>query len=175
MLKLRNIRPSNIHQRRIRIHNPMRYKRPHPEMIILRPRPLQRAPRKDNSPEILINSLEQRPRRRVVQPRSANVFIPSVPVYPDVLPRRAAAGTPERLDGEDIAFFHALGRACFDEGHLLIPVDVVAEDVVAGDAADGFDGERFAVELDFVALHYFLHYGAHVVHAGVDAGFLGDY
>ena len=100
------------------------------------------------------------------------MLIAPVAVNPDVLSGRASAGTAERFDGEDIAFLHALVGSRLDEGDLFVAVDVVAEDIVAGDAADGFDGDSLAVEFDFVALHHFLHYLAHMIHAGVDTSFL---
>lgn len=175
MLKLRDIRPRNINQRSILVNNPMRDKRPHTKMVILRPSPLKRAPRENNSPKILINRLEQRPSRSMVQTSSASILIASIPINSSILPSRPSTSAAESFNGEDITFFHALVGPRLDEGDLLVPVDFVAEDVVAGDAADGFDGEGLAVDLYFVALHYFLHYLAHVVHSGVDAGFLGDY
>lgn len=93
----------------------------------------------------------------MVQPSSASVLITPVAINASVLPSRPSAGATKSFNGEDITFFHALVGARLDEGDLLVAVDLVAEDVVPGDAADGFDGEGLAVELDLVALHYFLH------------------
>ena len=51
-------------------------------------------------------------------------------------------------------------------------MDLVTKDVVAGDVADRFDGDGFAVKFDFVALHDFLDSGTNMAYAGIDAGFL---
>ena len=51
-------------------------------------------------------------------------------------------------------------------------MDFVTQDVVACDVADGFYGEGFVVEGDFVAFYYFLDGGADVVDPRVDTSFL---
>jgi hypothetical protein len=82
------------------------------------------------------------------------------------------AGAAEGFNGEYITFFHALVRSCLDKGDLFVAVDLVAQDVMPGEAPKSFDRDRLALELDFVALHYFLDCLADVVDPGVDAGFL---
>lgn len=109
-----------------------------------------------------------------MQACSAHVLVATVSIYAYVVFENRFPCGAERFDGEDVAFLHALGSFRLDKGHLFVAMDLVAEDIVAGDVADCFDGYSFVVECYFVRLHYFLDGGADVVDAGVDAGFLGD-
>lgn len=175
MLKLRDIRARNIDQRPIGMNNPIRDKRAHAEMVLLHSNTLQVPPGKDQRPKILVNRLQQRPGGGVMKTRSAGMLVAPVAVDPDVVSEISFAGAAESFDGEDLAFFHALRGRRLDEGDLFGAVDLVAQDVVAGDVADRFDGDGLAVELDFVALHDFLDGRADVVDSGVDASFLGGW
>lgn len=172
MLELCDIRAGNIHQRSIRLHNPTRHERFHTKMVILHSHTLQIPSRKDQRPEILIDSLQQRLRRSMIQARSSDMLITSIAINTHIIPHISFASTAKGFDREDLAFLHALGGIGLDEGDLFATMDLVAEDVVAGDVADGFDGDGLVVEFDFVAFHYFLDGGADVGHSGVDAGFL---
>ena len=107
-----------------------------------------------------------------MQASRVGMLTASVAVDADVVSQIGFSCATERFDGEDVAFLHALVGLGLDEGDLLVTVDTVAEDVVAGDVADGFDGDCFAVEFDFVALHYFLDGFTDVVDSGVNACFL---
>lgn len=111
-----------------------------------------------------------------MQPRGTDMLVASVAVdtQSHVVPKVGATCGTEGLDGEDVAFFHALGGVGLDEGDLFVAVDLVAEDVVACEAADCADGNGFVVEGDFVAFHCFLDCGADVGDSGVGAGFLED-
>lgn len=123
----------------------MRDQRSHPKVIILRPSSLKRAPGKYYGPEIIVDSFEQRPSRSMVKPSSAGVLIAPVAINAGVFSGGASAGAAECFDGEDVTLFHALAGSRLDERHLLVAVDFVAEDVVAGDAADGFDWDSLSV------------------------------
>lgn len=151
MLKLGHIRTLDIHQRRIRLNHLVGNKRPHSKMIVLHPpgrQALQVPSCEHQSPEILVDGFEQGFGGRGCMNETAgstSVFVPPVtvhayPVAHVAFPRRA-----EGFDGEDVAFFHSLGRLRRDEGDLLGAVDAVAEDVVAGDVPDGFDGDGAVV------------------------------
>jgi hypothetical protein len=172
MLELRNIRPRYIHQRLVALHNTLLNQRLHPKVVVPDPKMFKIAPREYQRPEILINRLEQSFRRRHPHAGRVDILVAAVAVDAIILSDSTSASAAESLDSEHVAFFHALVRLRFDEGDLLVAVDFVAQDIVASQAADGFDGERFAFELDFVAFHCFLDYLADVVDAGVDAGFL---
>jgi len=172
MLKLRNVRPRDIDQRLVALHNTLLDERLHPQVVVLDSKVLEIAPGEDQRAEILVDGLEQGFRRGKTHAGRINALVAPVAVDAVVVSDAASAGAAEGLDGEHVAFFHALVGLRFDKGHLLVAVDFVAEDVVAGQAADGFDGDGFALELDFVAFHCFLDDAADVVDAGVDAGFL---
>lgn len=173
MFELYDIRAGNIDQRSIGLHNTIRNERFHAKMVILNSHTLKITSRKDQSSEILFNSLQQRFGRSMMQTSSSDMLIASIAIDTHIIPHVSFASAAKSFDGKDLAFFHALGGFGLDEGDLFAAVDLVAEDVVAGDVADCFDGDGFVVEFDFVAFHYFLDGGADVVHSGVDAGFLG--
>ncbi len=106
---------------------------------------------------------------------SAGMFIAPVTINSYIISEISFARAAERFDGEHIAFFHALGSLGLNEGDLLVAVDLVAQDVVASEISNRFDRDDLSVELNFVALHYFLDCFADVVHPGIDASFLGVY
>ena len=141
-------------------------------MIVPDSKVLKIAPRENQRPEVLIDSLEQGFRRGHPNARRVDTLIAAIAVDAVILSDPASAGAAKGLDSEDVAFFHSLIGLGFDEGDLLVAVDLVVQDVVAGQATDGFDREGFAFEFYFVAFHCFLDDGADVVDAGVDAGFL---
>lgn len=176
MLKLRDVRARDIHQRSVGVYEAVRDQRPHPEVVVLHPRDtFQVPPGEDQGPEILVDGLEQRLRGGVMKARrgGTDVLVAPVAVHAHVVPGVAFAGAAEGFDGEDVAFLHALADSGFHEGDLLVAVDAVAQDVVTGDVPDGFHGDGLPAEGDFVAFHHFLDGRADVVHSGVDAGFLG--
>lgn len=51
-------------------------------------------------------------------------------------------------------------------------MDAISENIVAGDVADGFDGDGFAVEFYLIGLHGLLNRGTDVGDTHVDSGFL---
>lgn len=172
MLELRHVRARDVHQWLIALNDSLIDERLHSQMIVLHPKVLQVPPRENERAKVVINRLEQRLCRGQAHTRSVDSLVTTIAVYSVIVSDTAFAGAPKRLDGEDVSFFHTLICLRFGEGNLLVAVDLVAEDVVAGEAADGFDGDRFAVQLDFVAFHGFLDYAADVVDAGVNSGFL---
>lgn len=130
MFKLRNIAPRHVHQRRILLHNAPINQRLHAEMILLHTQPLQVAPRKYQRAEVVLDDLEQRLRGCVVQVAAIRVGRgEAVAVYAGGVADRAPAGAAEGFDGEDVALFHGLGGAGFDEGDLFVAVDFIAEDL----------------------------------------------
>jgi hypothetical protein len=141
-------------------------------MVILHSKALEVTPGEDQRSEILIDYLQQRPGGGKMQTSSACMLIASVAVDSYVVSEIRFAGAAEGFNGEDVAFFHALGGLGLDEGNLFIAVDLVAQDVMASNIPDRFDGDYLAVELDFVALHYFLDCLADLIYAGIDASFL---
>ena len=106
---------------------------------------------------------------------SAGMLIAPVAVNSYVISEISFASGAEGFDGEHIAFFHALGCPSLDEGDLFVAMDLVAQDVMASDVPNRFDRDDLSVELDFVALHYFLDCLTDVIDPGIDAGFLGVY
>lgn len=170
MFKLRNVRPRDINKWRIGLNNTTIDKRAHTKMVALDPRDtFELATGKDQSTKVFVNGLEKRFRGCVVQASRVGVLTASVAIYTDVVSQIGLPCATERFDGEDVAFLHALVGLGLDEGNLLVAVDAVAEDIVAGDVADGFDGDCFAVEVDLVTLHYFLDGLTNVVDPGVNA------
>lgn len=132
MLKLRNIRARDIDQRLVALHNTLLNQRLHPQMIVSDSQVLKVAPREHQRPEILINRLEQSLRRRHPHARRINTLVAAIAVNAVILSDPTPAGAAESLDGENVTFFHSLVRLGFDEGDLLVAVDFVAQDVVAG-------------------------------------------
>lgn len=172
MLELRHVRARDVHQRLIALNNPLIDERLHAKMIVLHSKVLQVPPGEDKRPKVVINRFKQRLCRSQAHARSVDSLIATIAVNAVIVSDTAFAGASEGLDGEDVSFLHALIGLSFGEGNLLVAVNLVAEDVVAGEAADGFHGDRFAVQLDFVAFHGFLDDAADLVDAGIDSGFL---
>jgi hypothetical protein len=107
-----------------------------------------------------------------METRSLSVLISSIAVDSYIVIQITFSGGAEGLDGEHIAFFHALIGFGLDEGDLLVAMDLVTEDVMASDVANCFDRNNLSVKLDFVALHYFLNRLTDVIDPGIDASFL---
>ncbi len=175
MLKLCDIRARNIDQRSIGLNNAIRDERSHAEVVILHSNALKVTPGEDQSSEVLIDRLQQRLGGDMMKTSSAGMLIARVAVNSYVMSDITFASAAEGFDGEHIAFFHALGRSGLDEGDLFVAMDLVAQDVMASDVPNRFDGDDLLVELDFVALHYFLDCLADVINPGIDASFLGVY
>lgn len=106
---------------------------------------------------------------------SASMLIAPVAVNSYAICDITFASATEGFDGEHIAFFHALGASGLDEGDLFVAMDLVAQDVMASDVPNRFDRDDLPVELDLVALHYFLDCFTDMIHPGIDASFLGAY
>ena len=172
MLELRHVRARDVHQRLIALNNSLIDERLHAQMIVLDPKVLQVPPGEDERAKVVVNRLEQRLCRSQAHARSVDSLVTTIAIDAVIISDTAFAGASKRLDGEDVALFHTLICLRFGEGNLLVAVNLVAEDVVAGEAADGFHGDRFAVQLDFVAFHGLLDYAADLVDAGIDSGFL---
>lgn len=126
MLKLRDIRAGNINQRRILLHDLPLNQLPHTKLPPLNPQPLQIRLRKNQRSEIPLNNLKQRLRTLVPQTSSTNTFIATIAINANVIDDVTIASGAESFDGEDVAFFHALGGGSCDEGDLFIAVDTVA-------------------------------------------------
>ena len=144
-------------------------------MVILHSNAFKVTPGEDQSGKVLINRLEQRLGGHMMKISSAGVLVASVAVNAYFVPGVASASAAEGLDCKHIPFFHALVGSSFDKRNLLLAVDLVAQDVVASDAPNCFDGDDPSVELDFVAFHYFLDRFANVINSGIDASFLDNY
>lgn len=110
-----------------------------------------------------------------MKPSSAGMFIARVAVNSYVISEIRFASATECLNREDVAFFHALVGLGLDEGDLFVAMDLVAQDVMARDVPNCFDGDDLSVELDFVALHYFLDCRTYVIDPGINSSFLGVY
>lgn len=82
------------------------------------------------------------------------------------------AGSSKGLNGEYLALFHLHSAVVFGDGDLFVAVDVVPEDIMAGEASDGFHRLGFPADFNLVAFHCFLDRGADVTHPCVDAGVL---
>ncbi len=175
MLKLCDIRARNIDQRSIGLNNAIRDERSHAKVVILHSNALKVTPGEDQSSEVLIDRLQQRLGGGMMKTSSAGMLIAPVAVNSYVISDITFAGAAKGFDGEHIAFFHALGGSGLDEGDLFVAMDLVAQDVMASDVPNRFDGDDLSVELDFVALHYFLDCLTDVIHPGIDASFLGVY
>jgi hypothetical protein len=175
MLKLCDIRARNIDQRSIGLNNTIRDERSHAEVVILHSNALKVTPGEDQSSEVLIDCLQQRLGGGMMKTSSAGMLIAPVAVNSYVISDITFASAAEGFDGEHIAFFHALGGLGLDKGDLFIAMNLVAQDVMASDVPNRFDRDDLSVELDFVALHYFLNCLTDVIHPGIDASFLGVY
>ncbi len=175
MLKLCHVRARNIDQRSIGLNNAIRDKRSHAEVVILHSNALKVTPGEDQSSEVLIDRLQQRLGGGMMKTSSAGMLIAPVAVDSYVISEISFASAAEGFDGEHIAFFHALGGSGLDKGDLFFAMDLVAQDVVASDVPNRFDGDDLSIELDFVALHYFLDCLTDVIHPGIDASFLDVY
>ena len=172
MLELRDIRAGDIDERRVGLDDAARDERSHAEMVVPHSDVFEVAPGEDQGAEILIDRLQQRLGRREMQTGRAGVLVASVAVDADVVSDVGFASAAEGLDGEHVAFFHALRGSSFDKGDLFVAVDFVAQDVVAREVPNRFDGNSLSVDLDFVALHRFLDRLTDVIDSGVDASFL---
>jgi hypothetical protein len=175
MLKLCDIRARNIDQRSIGLNNAIRDERSHAKVVILHSNALKVTPGEDQSSEVLIDRLQQRLGGGMMKTSSAGMLIAPVAVNSYVVSEISFASAAEGFDGEHVAFFHALGGSGLDERHLFVAMDLVAQDVMASDVPNRFDRDDLSVELDFVALHYFLDCLTDVIHPGIDASFLGVY
>ena len=175
MLKLCDIRAGNVDQRSIGLNNAIRDERSHAEVVILHSNALKVTPGKDQISEVLIDRLQQRLGGGMMKTSSAGMLIAPVAVNSYVISDISFASAAKGFDGEHIAFFHALGGSGLDERDLLVAMDLVAQDVMATDVPNCFDRDDLSVELDFVALHYFLDCLTDVIHPGIDASFLGVY
>ena len=175
MLKLCDMRARNIDQRSIGLNNAIRDERSHAELVILHSNALKVTPGEDQSSEVLIDRLQQRLGGGMMKTSSAGMLIAPVAVNSDVISDISFASAAEGFDGEHIAFFHAFGGSGLDEGDLFVAMDLVAQDVMASDVPNRFDRDDLSVELDFIALHYFLDCLTDVIHPRIDASFLGVY
>ena len=106
---------------------------------------------------------------------STGILIAPVAVNSCAICEISFASGAKGLDGEHVAFFHALGSLGLDEGDLFVAVDLVAQDIVASDVSNRLDRDDLAVELDFVALHDFLDHLTDMIHSGIDASLLSIY
>ena len=75
----------------------------------------------------------------------------------------------ERLNCNQFSLFQLGLILVLDKRDGLAAVDLIVENIVGGEAADRFDWEGFASDLDFVAFHGFLDGGADVANADVDS------
>ena len=141
-------------------------------MTVLDSQMLKVALGEDQRPEIVIDDLEQSSGGSNPSSRRTHVVVAPVPVHSNIVFDAAATGSAESLDREHVALLHPLRGPGLDEGDLFLAVDLVAQDVVTSEASDCFDGNDFAVELDFVAFHGLLHDLADVIDPGVNASFL---
>jgi len=175
MFKLCDIRARNIDQRSIGLNNAIQDKRFHAEEVILRSDALKVTPGEDQSSEVLIDRLQQRLGGGMMKTSSAGMLIAPIAVNSYVISEISFASAAEGFDSEHLAFFHALGGLGLDEGDLFAAMDLVAQDVMAGDVPNRFDRDDLPVELDFVALHDFLDCLTDMIYPGIDASFLGVY
>jgi hypothetical protein len=84
----------------------------------------------------------------------------------------ALASGAKSFDREDLSLLHFGLIIIFDERDLLSTVDVVTEDVMAGNISDCFDRVRLPTNFDLIGLHCLLNSGSDFTHASIDAGAL---
>ena len=173
MLKLCDIRARNIDQWSIRLNNAIRDERSHGKVVILHSSALKVTPGEDQSSEVLIDRLQQRLGGGMMKTSSACMLIAPVAINSYVIFDISFASAAKSFDCEHVAFLHALSGLGLDEGDLFVAMDLVAQDIMASDVPNRFDGDDLPVELDFVALHYFLDGLTDVIYPGIDASFLG--
>ena len=106
---------------------------------------------------------------------SAGMLIAPIAVNSHVVSEISFASAAKGFNGEHIAFFHALGGLGLDKGNLFVAMDLVAQDVMASDVPNRSDRDDLSIELDLIALHYFLDCLTNVIYPGIDARFLGFY
>jgi hypothetical protein len=173
MFELRNERARNVYEWRIRLNDTAVDERSHTEMIVFHPgEALKLAPSKHQGTEIIIDRLQQRLDRRIIKASSANMLIASVAIDTNIISEVSFARATERLDSKDVAFFHALVGLRPDKGNLFVAMDMIAEDIVASDVSDCFDGDDLAFDHHLVALHYLLDGRTDMIDPSVNAGFL---
>jgi len=175
MLKLCDIRVRNIDQRFIELNNVIRDERSHAEVVILHFNALKVTPGEDQSSEVLIDRLQQRLDEGMMKISSAGMLIALVAVNFYVISDITFVSAAKDFDGEHIAFFHALSDSSLDEENLFVVMDLVAQNVMISDVPNRFDEDDLSIELDFVALHYFLNCLTDVIHSGIDVSFLSVY
>lgn len=175
MLELRDIRAGDIDQRRIRLDDAMRDERSHADEVVLHTQALEGPLGEDQRREVFLNGLQQRLGGRMMEISSADTLIASVAINPHIVSETSSTSGAEGLDGEHIAFLHALTGAGLDKGDLLVTMDLVPQDVMPTKVPDCFDGDGLAVELDFVALHDLLDGPTDVIDPGINASFLCEH
>lgn len=82
------------------------------------------------------------------------------------------AGSPEGFNGIDLSFFHLVWAVVSDKGNLFAAVDVVPQDIMAGDIADSLYGQCLSGNLDFIAFHHLLDCSTDVAHPRVNPSML---
>jgi hypothetical protein len=92
----------------------------------------------------------------------------------DLVSQVAAASTAKRLDGKNIAFFHIRLIRVFDERDLLISMNAILFDIVAGDVPDCFHRESLAADIDLITLHDFLDGCTDVTHSHINPSLLSQ-
>lgn len=172
MFELCDIRARHIDQRCVGIDDAVRDERSHAKVVVLHSDALEVSPGEDQRAKVVVDRLQERLGRGMVKAGSAGVLVAPVAVHSDGIFDISFAGAAEGLDGKDVALFHALRGSRLDKGDLLVAVDLVAQDVMAADIPNRFDGDYLSVEFDFIALHDFLDCLADVIDSRIDASFL---
>ena len=141
-------------------------------MVVLHTEMFKVSPGEDQRTEIVIDDLEQGSCRSQANARSVDTFVAAVAVDSLVVLDATSSSASERLNGENVTLLHALVSLAFDERHLFVAVDLVAQNVVACEASDSLHWNGLAVELNLVTLHDLLDDAADMIHTSVDTGFL---
>jgi len=113
----------------------------------------------------------------IFQPRWREVSNPHT--YPKtwskssyIIPHITLAGATKCFNGKYVAFLHLRLIRVLDEWHLLVSMNTILFDIMAGDVPDCFHRKCLAVDLDLITLHDLLYGRTNVADPCVNPGIL---
>ena len=89
-----------------------------------------------------------------------------------IIVEESSASASKSFNSKHFSLLHFVSIIVLDKWNLLTAMNLVSQDIMAGDVANRSDREDLSVNLDFVAFHHLLNRGADVTHSCVDASML---